>query len=89
MLSIQVDEAEIKEMCRERITSLIKEVEGEFVFWDRKELERKTCMSWPFILKSFFYDTRFKKFKVGNKWFFPAKETKEFLVTWLHEQETD
>jgi len=89
VLSIQVDEAEVRELCRERISTLIKEVEGEYIFWDRKELERKTCMSWPLILKSFFYDKRFKKHKIGNKWYFPVKETKEFLLTWLSEQNSD
>lgn len=86
MLSVQINEDEVKKLCKERIEKLIKEVEGEFVFWDRKELEKKTCMSWPFILKSFFYDKRFKKFKVGTKWLFPARETREFLELWLSEQ---
>lgn len=86
LLSIEVNEQEIKNLVRERIAILVKEVEGEQVFWDRKQLEKSTCMSWPFILKTFFYDKRFQKFKVGKKWLFPVKETKEFLLTWIHEQ---
>jgi hypothetical protein len=88
-LSIEVDEQKIKNMVRERIAILVKEVESEQVFWDRKQLEKQTCMSWPFILKTFFNDKRFKKFKVGTKWLFPVKETKEFLLTWVHEQRTE
>ncbi|TVX93007.1 group-specific protein [Paenibacillus agilis] len=88
MLSINIDEAKVKELCRERISALIQEVESDYVFWDRNELERRTCMSWPFIQQKFFYDPRFSKFKVGTKWLFPAKETRDFLLVWLSEQST-
>lgn len=86
MLQVQIDEVAVKEQIRERITELVKEVDAEMVFWDAKELMRRTCMSWNFIQQQFFFDPRFPKFKVGNKWYFPARETREFLVKWLHEQ---
>jgi hypothetical protein len=86
LVSIKVDEGEVREMLKQKIAELVKEVDIEYVFWDAKELMRRTCMSWNFIQQQFFFDPRFPKYKVGNKWYFPAKETREFLLRWLREQ---
>lgn len=86
MLTVQIDEAAVQEQIRQRIAELVKEVDAEYVFWDAKELMKRTCMSWNFIQQQFFFDSRFPKFKVGNKWYFPAKETREFLLKWIREQ---
>ncbi|MDQ0491871.1 group-specific protein [Paenibacillus brasilensis] len=86
MLSVKVDEIEIKKIAREQITELVKEVDSEFVFWDTAELKKRTCMSWDTIQSTFFHDSRFKKRKIGGKWYFPAKETRAFLEAWLKEQ---
>ncbi|WP_375547033.1 group-specific protein [Paenibacillus sp.] len=76
-------------MCRERINDLIREVDMEKVFWDTNELKKRTCMSWNTIQTTFFFDSRFVKRKVGSKWYFPVKETREFLELWLMEQPID
>ena len=86
MLTVQINESEVKQLVRERITELVKEIDAEYVFWDAKELMRRTCMSWNFIQQQFFYDPRFPKAKIGSKWYFPARETREFLERWLAEQ---
>lgn len=86
ILSIQIDEAAVREEVRKRVEELVREADAELVFWDAKELMRRTCMSWNFIQQQFFFDPRFPKRKVGNKWYFPAKETREFLLQWLSEQ---
>lgn len=86
MITIKIDENQINEMCREEIIKRINELDVEFVFWDAKELMRRTCMSWNFIQQQFFYDERFPKKKISSKWYFPAKETREFLIRWLKEQ---
>ena len=86
MLTVQIDEQEVRKLLDEKIEQKIKEVDAELVFWDSKELMRRTCLSWNTILDKFFYDPRFPKFKVGGKWLFPAQETKEFLLNWLREQ---
>ena len=86
MLTVQVNEAQVREEIRRRIAELVKEVDAEYVFWDTKELIRRTCMSWNFIQQQFFYDPRFPKAKIGSKWYFPARETREFLERWLAEQ---
>jgi hypothetical protein len=85
-ISIDVDKDIVRELLLEKVEQRIKEVDMELVFWSRKELIRRTCLSWNFILDKFFYDPRFPKFKVGAKWIFPAEETKAFLLTWLREQ---
>ncbi|OLS39100.1 group-specific protein [Bacillus sp. MRMR6] len=86
MLQVNVDEQEVKQLCLEKIEEMLKDVEKDLVFWSRKELIRRTCLSWNTILDTFFYDPRFPKHKVGNKWLFPADATKKFLLQWLSEQ---
>lgn len=88
MISVQIDESEVRQLCREKITEMIKEVDAEYVFWDAAELRRRTCMSWNFIQDQFFFDPRFPKRKIGSKWYFPARETRLFLEKWLQEQPT-
>ncbi|CAJ1315961.1 Group-specific protein [Paenibacillus nuruki] len=86
ILNVQIDEHAIKTLCRETIENLVKEVDAEYVYWDTAELKKRTCMSWNTIQENFFFDNRFLKRKVGGKWYFPAKETREFLTKWLQEQ---
>jgi hypothetical protein len=86
LLSVQVDDQQVKQLYLEKIEEKVKELDAELVFWDRKELLKRTCMSWNFILEKFFTDPRFPKHKVGAKWYFPAQETKAFLIKWLSEQ---
>ncbi|ELK39461.1 hypothetical protein D478_24338 [Brevibacillus agri BAB-2500] len=86
LLTIQIDEEKVMKICRERISELVKEVEGEYAFWDTPELKKRTCMSWNTIQATFFYDPRFVKRKIGGKWYYPARETRAFLVQWLPEQ---
>lgn len=86
LLSIAIDEEEVMRICRDRISELVKEVEGEYVFWDTAELKKRTCMSWNTIQEAFFFDPRFVKRKVGSKWYYPARETRAFLEQWLQEQ---
>lgn len=87
MISVEVDEKEVRDLYLEKLTERIKAVNVELTFWDAAELKRRTCMSWNTIQKEFFFDPRFPKRKVGNKWYFPAKEAEQFLLTWLQEQQ--
>lgn len=86
MLDIQINEYEFKKLYLEKIEEKIKEVDTELVFWDVNELIRRTGMCWNTIQKEFFFDSRFKKYKVGTKWRFPGEESKKFLLQWLSEQ---
>jgi hypothetical protein len=86
VLTVQLDEAEIRKLCLLKISELVKEVDAELVFWDTAELKKRTCMSWNTIQDTFFYDARFMKHKVGSKWYFPVRETRAFLEQWLSEQ---
>ncbi|MCJ8015251.1 group-specific protein [Paenibacillus sp. KQZ6P-2] len=76
-------------ICREKIAALVKEADSELVFWDSAELRKRTCMSWNTIQKTFFFDKRFVKKKVGRDWYFPAREAREFLEIWLSEQSSN
>lgn len=83
MLKVEIDTNEVKEILLEEVKKRISESDHSLVFWDRKELERRTCMSWTIIQKEFLYEPDFPKAKIGSKWYFPAKEAEEYLVKWL------
>jgi len=86
MINIEINEQEALRIYTEKVKEKLKEFDAEMVFWDSKELCKRTCMSWNFIQEQFFFDPRFPKKKVNSKWLFPAREAKEFLLTWLKEQ---
>ncbi|WP_083227036.1 group-specific protein [Lysinibacillus xylanilyticus] len=83
IITVSIDKAEMERLVQKEIKAHIQEINSELVFWDLKELCRRTCMSRPFVLKQFFYHPDFPKFKVGTKWLMPSKETEEFLRNWL------
>ena len=85
MISINVNEEEVRQLYLVKLEERIKEFDVELVYWDSKELMRRTCMSWNTIQKEFFFDPQFPKFKIGGKWYFDAKATKAFLIQWLRE----
>lgn len=86
MITINVDKSEVEIEVRRHIAKLMESIDTECVFWDSKELKRRTCMSWDTIQATFFFDPRFPKRKVGGKWYYPVKETRAFLEEWLFEQ---
>lgn len=86
MLQIQVDHEEIEKLYIEAINKKIQEVDRDLVFWDTKELKRRTCLSWNTIQDNFFHHKDFPKVKIGGKWMYPAKETETFLGNWLKEK---
>lgn len=86
LINIDINEHEVRKMYTQKLEEHIEKMDKELLFWDTKELVKQTRLSWDTIQKEFFYDPRFPKRKVGRKWLFPAKQTKEFLLTWLDEQ---
>lgn len=86
MINVQIDEHVVRELCLEKIEEAMKKVDKDLVFWDANELKRRTCMGWNSIVERFFSDSKFPRYKIGTKWFFPADETKKYLLAWLSEQ---
>ena len=86
MIAVEVDEVEVRKILKQKISEMLKEADAELVFWDSGELKKRTCMSWNTIQDTFFFDPRFIKRKVGQKWYFPVRETRLFLEDWLNEQ---
>ncbi|GEL75789.1 group-specific protein [Tenuibacillus multivorans] len=86
MLEIKIDEEEIKELYKEEVDKHLKKLDNEMLFWDTATLCKMTNLSINTIKDLFFYDPDFPKKKIGNKWIYPAKETKEFLLEWIKEQ---
>lgn len=89
MINVQINEQEVRQLYFQKLEEKMMEIDAELIFWDSKELMRRTCLSWNNIQEKFFYDPRFPKYKVGQKWMFPAKQTRDFLLTWLSEQPTN
>ena len=78
-----MDEEAIKQLYVEAIEKKLKDIDKELIFWDTKELKRRTSLSWNTIQDNFFHHKDFPKVKLGGKWLFPAKETEAFLLKWL------
>lgn len=89
LISVQVDERVIEQRFLEEMKKKLDQIEQTRTFWDTNELKRHTCMSWNTIQEKFFYDKRFPKYRVGGKWYFPAKECEEFLLSWIKEQRSN
>lgn len=89
MIKIQIDEVELRQMVQAAVREKINTIDKELVFWDTRELKRRTCMSWNTIQEHFFHDPRFPKVKLGGKWFYPAKEVEQFLLIWLKEKQKE
>ena len=89
MIKIQIDNTVVQELLKKSIEAKINEHSHDLIFWDSKELKRRTCMSWNTIQDNFFHDKDFPKVKVGGKWDYPAKETEQFLICWLKEKRND
>lgn len=86
LYEIQFDENKIEEILLNEIKAKLKEIENRNTFWDMEELCRQTCMCSVSIKEKFFYDERFPKYKIGRKWYMPAKECENFLLQWIKEQ---
>lgn len=86
MLVVQINDTEVKQLCIQKIEEKINEMDLEMVYWDAKELKRRTSMCWNSIQSTFFFDQNFPKFKIGQKWYFPARETRIFLENWIRNQ---
>ena len=82
MIQIQVDEQELKEIYMDEVKKRLERLEQEVTFWDTKELKRQTNMSWNTIQEQFFHNPDFPKFKLNQKWYFPAAECRAFLIRW-------
>lgn len=83
MINIEINQEEVKELYLKKLEEKMKELDRELVFWDMRELERRTCMSTNTIKDTFFYVPGFPKYKIGGKWYFPVEETREFLLKWI------
>ncbi|MFB1098189.1 group-specific protein [Terribacillus sp. JSM ZJ617] len=85
-INVQLSSKELHKLVMDEIKKYISALESDLVYWDSKDLCEKTRMSWKFIQEQFFFDEAFPKFKVGSKWYYPAKETRDFLEDWLQKQ---
>ena len=91
MIEVKIDEEVVRNMLQVEIEKKVAKLSKGYVFWDTPELKRRTCMSWNTMQEHFFHDPNFPKVKIGGKWYYPAKETEEFLIKWfkLKRRKTD
>ncbi len=85
MFQIQVDQDELKQIYLDEVQKRLERIELDVTYWDAKELRRQTNMSWNTMQDKFFHDLDFPKFKVGSKWYFPAKECRAYLEQWARD----
>ena len=82
LFQIQIDEQQLKDLYMSEVKKRLDQLDKELTFWDVKELKRQTNMSWNTMQDKFFHHPEFPKFKVGQKWYFPAAECRAFLIRW-------
>ncbi|NIK28056.1 phage pi2 protein 07 [Thalassobacillus devorans] len=86
ILHFRVNEEEVNEVIKKQVEETLSKLNTDLVVWDSKELKRRVSMSWSTIQSTFFYEEDFPKVKIGGKWYYPAKETEEFLSRWFKHQ---
>ncbi|MBQ6459529.1 MAG: group-specific protein [Exiguobacterium sp.] len=87
MLQIHIDENEILDIAKAQIRQHIEQTHADVFLWDIEELCRQTNLSKSFILKSFFYEEDFPKYRAGTKWLMVGEEVRAFLKDWLRRQD--
>lgn len=86
VFTVNVDEKYVEELYLQKLEERMKELDSAVTLWDAKELRRQTNMSWNTIQDQFFFHPDFPKRKVGNKWYFPAKKARAFILDWIEEK---
>lgn len=83
MIQVKLDDDYIEQKFEEELSQRLDKFQYELTFWDMNELCKQTKMTVNTVKDHFFYNDEFPKRKVGGKWYFPAEETREFLINWL------
>lgn len=86
MITLELDNEILENTFKEELQKRLDTIQQNLTLWDMKELQKQTSMSVNTIKERFFYDDRFPKYRVGSKWYFPAKECEAFLLNWIKEQ---
>ncbi|MFY0330470.1 group-specific protein [Bacillus sp. YIM B13410] len=86
VIEVKIDKEEVRKIYLEELEKHLKKLDNELLFWNTKELERQTNMCMNTMQKEFFFDENFPKRKIGNKWYYPAAQTKKFLLEWINHQ---
>lgn len=91
LIKLDINEDVIKEIVLKNIQNHLNIIDNEKIFYTMGDLQNITGMSKGFIEQRFFHDSRFVKIrrKVGRKWLFPVKKTRDFLNQWILEQPND
>lgn len=87
MIHLEVDERKLEKLYMDEVRKRLDRLDQELTYWDSKELKRQTNMSWNTIQDKFFHDPKFPKFSTGNKWYFPAKDCRKFLIEWARDHQ--
>jgi transcriptional regulator with XRE-family HTH domain len=85
IVNLEINKDTLLELIENKLEDYISELPKQ-VLWDSNDLRNHTKMSWNTIKDTFFQDPNFPKFKVGKKWFFPAKEVEKFINDWALEK---
>ena len=86
MIDVSINQDYVEERFLDELNKRLNKLSYKCTLWDMKELMKQTNMSDNNIKEKFFYDPRFPKYKIGGKWYFPAKEAEDFILMWIKEQ---
>ena len=79
LITLKIDEEELKELYLQRVEEHLKELETDVFFMNSKQLSAYLNMSWKTIVTHFLYEEDFPKVRLGAKWLFNKKEVQEYM----------
>lgn len=85
-IKIEVDQEVIKKLAIQEVREAVNQIEHDLLWWDVHELCRRTSMSMSHLQRYVLHLPDLPRYRIGKKWFFPAKETEAFLLDWLSKQ---
>lgn len=82
MITIQVNEEELKQLYEAEIKKRLDQLEFQSLLMDSKQLCKMLSLSWPTVEKMFISDPHFPSMKVGTKWLFHRGEVQKYIDKW-------
>lgn len=79
MITLEVNQEELKEIYLQKIDEKLKEFENDVFFMNSKQLTTYLNMSWASVEKHMLHDTEFGAIRLGSKWLFHKKTVDEYM----------
>lgn len=79
MITLNIDQEELKKIYLQKVEERLKEIEGEVFFFDSKQLQKYVSMGWNSIVSHLMSDPEFPKIRLGTRWLYPKHEVERYM----------